>query len=349
MEADLYSFDFDPRQVAQHPPERRGESRLLQLRRGSGERSHHAFEELPDLVRGDELLVVNETKVLPARLLGQRASGGKVEALLVAPAPEDPCCWQALARSNKPLKVGQRLHFADEEAEILGRNAEGLVTLRWRAGLDLGAFLEQHGRVPLPPYIQRAPDPEDEERYQTVFATQPGAVAAPTAGLHFGAELLERLRERGLGIARVTLHVGPGTFRPIASDRLDDHRMHSEHYEVPEETAATLREARRAGRPILAVGTTVVRTLEAAALAAEAAQRAEELLLSGPGDTDLFLRPGYRFRVVDQLVTNFHWPRSTLLVLVSALAGREPILAAYRDAVERGYRLFSYGDAMWIR
>ncbi|MBM4319917.1 MAG: tRNA preQ1(34) S-adenosylmethionine ribosyltransferase-isomerase QueA, partial [Deltaproteobacteria bacterium] len=262
-DVDLYDYDFDPALIAQSPPAKRTDSRLLLLDRQRPDSTHHRFAELPGLLRGDELLVVNDTRVIPARLLGRKASGGRVELLLVQPVAEQPGAWRAMSRANKPLRPGQRLLFAGEEAEVLPRRdaapatrpggpdvkaeagAEpGLVAVRFAAGLDVAAFLEQHGQIPLPPYIERAPRAEDGQRYQTVFARQPGAVAAPTAGLHFSPELLAEVQQRGVELARLTLHVGPGTFRPISTPDLASHRMHCELFEIPPQTAAAVARAR---------------------------------------------------------------------------------------------------------
>ena len=361
MDPDLYSFDFDPAQVAQHPIEPRERSRLLVLDREADRLLHCRFDQLPGLIRGDEIFVVNDTRVIPARLLGRKASQGRVELLLVRPVAGTQDRWWAMGRANRSLRPGQVLRFEDEEVMVLGtQGPDGLLHVAFREGIDMPSFLERAGKLPLPPYIRREPCPEDWLRYQTIFASSPGAVAAPTAGLHFSKGLIEELRQRGAQVFRLTLHVGPGTFRPITSPSLDQHRMHRESYEIPIETARAVKQARLEGRPVVAVGTTVVRALEAAALDAldqeSPAQQAQgldkhtrPLLRAGPRQTDLFIRPGFRFRVVDSLITNFHWPRSTLIVLVSALAGRERVLAAYQEAVKLGYRLFSYGDAMWIR
>ncbi len=354
METDLYDFEFDDEQVAQRPARQRSDARLLVLDRSDDSQRLHHFRELPELVRGDELLVVNNTRVIPARLRGARPTGGRVELLLVAPDPTLPGCWSALGRANKPLRPGTLVHVGDERLEVVQRQADGTLLVRLPAGLDVHDLLARRGEVPLPPYIRRRPEAADLERYQTVFAAQPGAVAAPTAALHFTPELVDRLRARGVELATVTLHVGPGTFRPMTPGRLDDHRMHTERYSIPATTVEAIQRARGQGRPVVAVGTTVVRTLEAPALPLPegdelAPVRERPPLPSGEGCTDLFIRPGFRFRVVDSLVTNFHWPRSTLIVLVSALAGRERVLAAYRHAISQGVRLFSYGDSMWIR
>jgi S-adenosylmethionine:tRNA ribosyltransferase-isomerase len=276
--------------------------------------------------------VVNDAKVIPARLFGRKeGSGGKVELLLVEPLPGGD--WLALGQASKPLREGARVEVAGTSIEIVAVREGGELVVRLPVGGDaLWSFLDRAGEMPLPPYIRRAPREMDRERYQTVFARERGAVAAPTAGLHFAPALIEALGARGVGVARITLYVGPGTFLPVRARRVEDHRMHSERYFVPEETASAIA---RAGR-VVAVGTTALRTLEASAGR------------PGPGATDLFVTPGYEFRVVDALFTNFHLPRSTLLMLVAAFAGLDRIKTAYREAVAERYRFFSYGDAMLI-
>lgn len=346
-----FEFALPEEAIAQRPAARREAARLLVMARvGGPELLHHTFSDLPDLVRGDELFVFNDTRVVPARLRGHKPSGGKVELLALGPADDDPRAFLALGRAAKPLRPGALIRLdrgADVAVELVAALGDGA----WRARLpaafaDLWALLEACGEIPLPPYIARpeGPGAEDAERYQTVWAREPGAVAAPTAGLHFSDALLAALTERGCETARVTLHVGPGTFQPVRATRLADHRMHSERYRVSPEAARAIAAARGAGRPVVAVGTTVVRTLEAVA-----ARSAEGEVVSAEGETDVFITPGYRFRVVDQLITNFHLPGSTLLMLVSAFAGRERVLAAYREAIARAYRFYSYGDGMWLR
>ncbi len=317
--------------------------------RGGGAPWDEAIARLPELVRGDELLVLNDTRVVRARLRGQKSTGGRAELLVLSALGDREgglARVRALGRANKPLRPGTRLTLdSGASAKVEAALGDGHLEVQLEVGDDgLWPFLERHGELPLPPYIERASGPTaaDQERYQTVFAAHDGSVAAPTAGLHLTEALLAALRERGCGVTFVTLHVGPGTFRPVRSDTLDGHQMHHEAFAVSEEAAASIRQARASRRPILAVGTTVVRTLEAAALGGDG-------LVACEGSTDLFIRPGHRFRVVDQLLTNFHLPRSTLLMLVAALCGHERLLSAYAAAVERGYRFYSYGDAMWIR
>jgi len=363
----LEELDYElPReQIAQRPLTNRASSRLLLLNRAIGEWSDHVFSQFPSLLRGNELLVLNNTRVIPARLFGRRSGvhsqpsshatrrehlTGAVEILLARQL--EPNIWEALVRPGRKIKTGERLLFGDGElvAEVLARGELGLRTLRLvsRDTHEVSEHINRLGHVPLPPYIDRQDESSDRERYQTIFAKQPGAVAAPTAGLHFTSEVLEAVRQRGAEICELTLNVGLGTFQPIHSESLEGHVMHSESYEISEETAQRIRDARTAGRPVLAVGTTVVRALE------DAAARAREsgsftLLCSGKAEARLFIFPGFQFRVVDALLTNFHLPRSTLLALVCAFAGREKILAAYRHAVQSGYRFYSYGDCMLIR
>ena len=328
-------FDFDlPQELIAQEPLPRGESRLLELC-VDGSIAHRGIRDLPSLLEPGDLLVVNDTRVLKARLEARRhPSGGRVEVLAIEPEPDRPRRWSVLAKPSRRLKPDAELVFAENlKATVAGRRDE-LVLLDFDD--DLEPHLESLGAVPLPPYIDRPASDGDAERYQTVYAESPGAVAAPTAGLHFDQALLNALADRGVPTARITLHVGIGTFRPVSVDSVDDHVMHSERFTVPEETVEAIRSARR----VVAVGTTVVRALESAAAGGE--------LKPASGGTELFIRPGYRFRVVDTLLTNFHLPRSTLLMMISAFAGREPVLAAYREAVRERYRFFSYGDAMLL-
>ncbi len=352
MRVSDFDYELPPELIAQEPPAAREDARLLVLDRESGAVAHRGIADLPDLLRPDDLLVVNDTRVIPARLFARRATGGGVEVLLLHPTADGAGSWTALVRAGGALREGEVLEVTDGE-----RAVGGAVRLVRRAGRgqwevaaekgDLASLMERAGRMPLPPYIKRARrDPRealDRERYQTVYAREPGAVAAPTAGLHLTEPLLARIRGRGVGVAAVTLHVGLGTFRPIETERVEDHVMHEEAYEVPAETAYAVRRTRAAGGRVVAVGTTSVRTLEASAPASP-----DGLPAAGAATTDLFILPGYEFRVVGAILTNFHLPRSTLLCLVSAFAGRERVLAAYREAVARRYRFFSYGDAMLI-
>jgi S-adenosylmethionine:tRNA ribosyltransferase-isomerase len=355
MTLDDFDFELPPRQIAQHPPPVRGESRLLALDRRSGVLRHSRFPELAQFLRAGDLLVLNDTRVIPARLLGHKVpTGGRAELLLVRPlspiaselaltAPAGQEVWSCLGQASKGLKVGTRLSFGDGfGAQVVASPGGGEVHVRFEAeaGASLGALLEAAGRLPLPPYIDREPSSEDLERYQTVFAAHAGSVAAPTAGLHFTKPLLERLEAGGVELARVTLEVGPGTFMPVRED-LHAHKMHLERYTLPEQTVEQVARCRARGGRVVAVGTTVVRALESAT-------GEDGTLRAGPGQTELFIRPGDTFRQVDALLTNFHLPRSTLLMLVAAFAGLEHTLSAYREAVAQGYRFFSYGDAMFI-
>ncbi len=336
-----FSYDLPPERIAQHPAEPRDASRLLVVRRGSGRLEDGVFRDIPrHLVPGD-LLVVNDTRVLPARLMGRKPTGGKVEVLLLARL--DGLCWEALVRASKPAGAGTEVRVGDGRVVVEEPLGEGRYRVRLEAPGDVLGWLEREGLPPLPPYIRRArPDPRDRTWYQTLYAdpAKAGSAAAPTAGLHFTPRVLGALEERGVERVAVTLHVGLGTFLPVRTERLDQHRMHREWYEVPAASAVAVNRALDEGRRVIAVGTTVTRVLEHAGRSG----RVEP----GAGWTDLFIRPGHRFRVVSGLLTNFHLPESTLLVLVCAFGGRERILAAYRHAVEAGYRFYSYGDAMLI-
>jgi S-adenosylmethionine:tRNA ribosyltransferase-isomerase len=341
----LSDFDYalPESQIAQHPVTPRDASRLLVLPPGGGAPEHRAFSDLDRLLRPGDLLVFNDTKVIPARLVGRKAgTGGKVELLLCEPLEGGlGRRWRALGQASKPIRPGATIELDGLTATVDAVEGEGFyaVTLD-REGEALLAALERAGRVPLPPYIRRAPSADDRDRYQTVWARAPGSAAAPTAGLHFTDGLLARLAARGVERTAVTLHVGPGTFLPVRGDSLEGHRMHAERYEVPEAAAAAIAACRARGGRVVAVGTTTVRTLESAFDGTRVAP--------GAGRTTLFIRPGHAFRAIDLLVTNFHLPRSTLLVLVCAFGGQARVLSAYREAVVAGYRFFSYGDAMLL-
>lgn len=329
--------------IAQAPLAERDAARLLWLRRDTGELSHRRVSALPELL-APSLLVVNDTRVLHARVFATKASGGRVEFLFLRKLGHsgERERWSALGKTSRGVKVGMELEVApDFRFEVIEIREHGEVTLDVAASGGVRAALERYGSVPLPPYIRRAAEPDDRARYQTVFAREPGAVAAPTAGLHLSERLIAALRERGHELASVTLHVGPGTFAPLRAENLAEHPMHSEPYEISEATRSAIARAKREGRPVVAIGTTVVRTLEASA-------RDHGELRAGAAETDIFIYPPYRFRVVDALLTNFHLPRSTLLALVMAFAGTERTRAAYAAAVAERYRFFSYGDAMLI-
>jgi S-adenosylmethionine:tRNA ribosyltransferase-isomerase len=341
MTRDFMLSDFDfalpPDLIAQHPASERSASRLLD---GTGPVPvDRRFRDLPALLAPGDLLVFNDTRVIRARLYGRKASGGQVEALVERVLP--PLEVLVHLRASKTPKPGTAIRFADAfDAEVLGRGGPDGSLFRLRFPADPLALLETHGHVPLPPYITHADSPEDSERYQTVFAARPGAVAAPTAALHFDAGVLDALRARGVHMAGVTLHVGAGTFQPVRAESLAEHRMHSEWFEVSEATVETIERTRARGGRIVAAGTTTLRALESAGLTGR--------LVPGARETDLFITPGFEFHVVDRLITNFHLPRSTLLMLVSAFAGHHHVMALYRHAIEARYRFFSYGDAMLL-
>ena len=359
-----FDYTLPPELIAQRPLPQRDASRMLILNRRTGALEDSLFTKLPGLLCGDELLVFNNARVIPARLFGKRAGvhsqkpsrktvqqhlTGYVEVFLTRKLQPD--VWETLVRPGRKMPVGERVLFGtgELEAEIIARGELGLRTIRFHSHNELSVLenVERLGHVPLPPYIDRPDETSDRERYQTVFAHRPGAVAAPTAGLHFTPEIQQRIRERGCQIGEVTLEVGLGTFQPVHAETLEEYKIHSEAYEIGEEAARKIRGAKRASCPVLAVGTTVVRTLEDAA--ARAARANSGLISAGRAEAEIFLVPGHEFRVVDQLLTNFHLPKSTLLALVSAFAGRENVLEAYRHAVRERYRFYSYGDCMLIR
>jgi len=338
---DVAAFDYPlPEElIAKAPLPERDASRLLVLPKAEGAPEHRSVRDLPALLRAGDLLVVNDAKVIPARLHGRKeGTGGKVELLLAEPLGGRD--WLALGNASKPLRPGAIVLAHGARIEIVASH-EGELTVRLPLeGDELWRYLDEAGEMPLPPYIDRPVAPSDRDRYQTIFARERGAVAAPTAGLHFTAALVASLRDAGIEVQPITLHVGPGTFLPVRTARVEDHRMHRERYTVSVETAGAWARTRERGGRVVAVGTTALRTLEAAS--------AEGRLREGPGSTDLFISPGYRFRAVDALFTNFHLPRSTLLMLVAAFAGLDRILSAYAEAVRLRYRFFSYGDAMLI-
>lgn len=361
----LSDFDYHlpPERIAQAPLPDREASRMLLLDRSTGAIDDRQFREFAGLLRGDELMVLNNARVLPARLFGRRAGvraqppgannpasaeflQTRIEVLLVRRLEADT--WEALVRPGRKIPVGERILFGEGELEarVESRGDYGLRVLRFTSKSGFEQVLNRLGHIPLPPYIKREDDSNDRERYQTVFAKQGSAVAAPTAGLHFTPALLERLRARGIEIAEVTLDVGLGTFEPVRTERLEDHKIHKESYEISEAAVAAIERARRENRAVLAVGTTVVRALEDAA---EKHSASGSAIAPGKAEAGIFLYPGKPFRVVTQLLTNFHLPKSSLLALVAAFAGREHVLAAYRHTVAAGYRFYSYGDCMLIR
>ena len=351
MQRSEFEYPLPSDRIALYPPELRDQSRLLRLVRATGRISHHRFAELPDLLSPSDLLVLNDTKVFPARLIGNRAGltsdkpppGGvlkaPIEVLLARPVGPDT--WEALVKPGRRIRVGERLLFGGGQlqAVVAGRGERGLRLLRFQYQGDFDAILDRLGHVPLPPYIRRPDESRDRDRYQTVYARKRGAVAAPTAGLHFTRQVFSDLSRKGIARCEVTLHVGLGTFRPVASDRIEDHRMESEPFEMTPEAARAISTANFSGQRIVAVGTTVTRVLESAFRDADPLLR---------GETDLFIFPGFRFRRVGALLTNFHLPGSTLLMLVCAFAGRDLVFEAYREALTMDYRFYSYGDCMLI-
>ncbi|HET6931745.1 MAG TPA: tRNA preQ1(34) S-adenosylmethionine ribosyltransferase-isomerase QueA [Candidatus Acidoferrum sp.] len=365
MRTDEFDYELPVGLIAQRPLDCRDASRLLVVGRASGALEDSQFLRFPDFLAGNELIVFNNARVIPARLFGKRAGvhsqkpsrktvrehlTGNVEVFLTRKLEGD--IWEALVRPGKKMQVGERVEFGEGEleAEIISRGELGIRTVRFTShnANSVEENLERLGHVPLPPYIDRPDETADRQRYQTVYAQRPGAVAAPTAGLHFTPEILEKLKAKGCELCEVTLDVGLGTFQPVHTETLEEHKIHSESYEITPEAAEKICRAKSQSRPILAIGTTVVRTLEDAAARAIATGE-RNLIAAGRAEAEIFLLPGHSFRVVDKLLTNFHLPKSTLLALVSAFAGRENIPAAYRHAVAEQYRFYSYGDCMLIR
>jgi len=342
MRLEDFDYALPPEQIAQYPLPARDDSRLMVLDRGNGSVDTWTFPDLLRFFRAGDLLVSNDTRVIPARLLGAKESGGRIEVFLVRRMAGADETWSCLTRCSKPPRPGCRLFLAGGiEGTVLAGGEAPYRQIRFSCTGDFHSALENAGRIPLPPYIRREDDAVDRARYQTVFANSRGAVAAPTAGLHFTAAILDELRRIGVEIQPLTLHVGLGTFLPVRVDDVREHRMHGENYHVPEATAAAVNLAKSEGRRVFALGTTTTRTLEHAV-------DEKGRIVSGDGVSDLFIYPGFRFKIVDALITNFHLPCSTLLMLVSAFAGRDFTLAAYRQAVREGFRFFSYGDCMLI-
>ena len=358
-----FHYDLPPERIAQDPLPDRSASRMLHLNRRAATRQDRMFREFPDLLRPGDLLVVNNTRVFPARLYGHRSGQraqplsphnpaardflqGRVEVLLTRQVSRDPNEWECLVRPGRKIGIGEKLYLGDPpelRAEVIERGSFGERRVRFAPVVDFFAALERLGHIPLPPYIDRADRPADHERYQTVYAQMRGSAAAPTAGLHFTPEILERIRKRGVEIAEITLHVGLGTFQPLRAEKVEDNRLHREWYEISPAAAQAINSAKAARRRIVAVGTTTVRTLEFAAQ-----QVGADRIEAGSGEADLFIYPGYEFRAVDALLTNFHLPQSTLLMLVCALGGKDFVMQSYRHAVEAGYRFYSYGDCMFV-
>ena len=346
MKTSQLEYDLPQELIAQEPASKRSDSRLLVLERASGAMYDRRFSQIGDFLRASDCLVLNDTKVLPARVYGRRNTGAALEGLFLREAEKG--LWEMMIKGARRLKPGEVFLLEGKgclyEAKLIEKKPAGNCVVRVEGGQDFQAVLERIGFPPLPPYIKRDADPAkaetDRQRYQTVYARQPGAVAAPTAGLHFTDELLDELAAAGIKYAKVTLHVGAGTFKPVSAEDMRDHKIHGEWYSIDEPNAAIINETRRAGGRVVAVGTTSVRTLETMA--------ADNIVRAGSGETKLFIMPGYEFEIVDGMVTNFHLPRSTLLALVAAFAGLERTLAAYKHAVEERYRFYSYGDAMLI-
>ena len=355
---DFY-FDLPPELIAQKPSGVRGEDKLMVLDRATGAVRHCAMQDLPDLVPAGTLMIFNDSKVRRSRCYGIKlvtekdgsvTDGKEQEFMFLTQLSPDLTLWHTMVKGAKKVKAGNRYRFADGSVGVIeaaGDEGTEFRTVRFEKPCDDGWF-ERNGHIPLPPYIRREDDDTDSERYQNVYARETGSSACPTAGLHFTEEMLSRLAEKGIELAYVTLHVGLGTFLPVRAETVEEHKMHEEVYSVPAETADKITAAKREGRPVLCVGTTSVRTVESAAVADESVPGGWRVQ-AGAGSTHIFMYPGYRFKIVERMFTNFHTPESTLIMLVSAFAGREHILAAYREAVEHRYRFFSYGDAMLIQ
>ena len=351
METDRFDYELPESLIAQQPADRRDASRLMVLNRARGSIEHTVFSDLPDYLQAGDVLVVNNSLVIPARLYGvKRATGAAIELLMANPAVGHDAAgsnnWLVMARPARRLSAGDIIDFTETiHARVISREQDGFFEVAYDCPGNLLDALAQIGEMPLPPYIRRPANADDLKRYQTVYAQTPGSVAAPTAGLHFTPELLQTCMDMGVELVQVTLHVGPGTFQPVRASTVEQHQMHTEWYHVSDDAAARLTAAKRDGRRVICIGTTSVRTLESAAFVDDQGVLAVQ---SGWNQTDIFIYPGYHFKIVDALVTNFHLPKSTLLMLVSALYDREHILAAYQQAVEQNYRFYSYGDAMLI-
>lgn len=354
-----FNYHLPPELIAQEPLPDRAASRLLHLDRATGALADRTFLQFSDLLRSDDLVVFNNTRVFPARLYGRRSGAksqrvsahnpaakdflkGRVEVLLTRQVSETPNDWECLVRPGRKIGVGEQLFFGDElQAEVIGRGTFGERTIRFQPVADFFVLIDRFGHVPLPPYIDRSDRPADRERYQTVYARERGSVAAPTAGLHFTPDILGRIRQRGIETTEITLHVGLGTFQPVHVERIENHKLHRESYVISYETAEKINQALDEKRRVVAVGTTTVRTLEHVT-------RETGRVKSGSAEADIFIYPGHKFRVVGALLTNFHLPQSTLLMLVCAFAGKEPVMRAYAHAVEQKYRFYSYGDCMFV-
>lgn len=338
IRTDDFDFHLPEELIAQVPIERRDSSRLLTLNKESGELEHKHFYDIVDMLNENDCLILNDSRVLPSRIYGKRSTGANVEFLLLKNMGED--VWECLAKPGRKAKIGDAFEFsANLRGEVIDVLEEGSRLVRFAHDAEFFACLDEVGQMPLPPYIKEKL--EDKERYQTVYSREKGSAAAPTAGLHFTEELLEKIKAKGVRVGFVTLHVGLGTFRPVSTENILEHKMHSEHYHLPQETANLINETKKVGGRVICVGTTSCRTVESAELV-------DGELVESEGWTEIFIYPGYKFKVLDALITNFHLPKSTLLMLVSALAGRESVLNAYKEAVDEEYRFFSFGDAMFI-
>ena len=331
----LYDYHLPKELIAKYPVEPRDSCRLMVLNRKNKTIEHRIFRDIGDYLEDGDLLILNDTKVIPARLFGKKETGSKIEILLLNPLQED--IWEALGKNIRRVKIGQKIIFGEDfYCELLEKNTDGKIKIKLYAN-NVKEAINKYGHIPLPPYIEREDEKKDRELYQTVFARKEGAVASPTAGLHFTERLLNELKEKGVKIGFITLHVGIGTFRPIKTEDITKHKMHEEYYQIPDETLELIQETKKNNKKIVAVGTTVVRALESYGLT----EKKE-------GFSDIYIYPPFKFKIVNTLITNFHLPKSTLLLLVSAFAGREFILKAYEEAIKRKYRFFSYGDAMLI-
>lgn len=343
MQTSDFYFELPEELIAQRPSGERGNDKLMFLNKTTGQVEHHKMEDLVDLVAPGTLMIFNDSRVRRSRCYGIKTTSGREQEFMFLNPIGDGSSWNTMVKGAKKVKVGNEYKFTDGSIGVISEVSEGseFRTIKFDKPLD-EAWFERNGHIPLPPYIRREDDDTDSERYQTVYARETGSAAAPTAGLHFTESLLQKLKDKGIELAWVTLHVGLGTFLPVREDNIEDHKMHTEYYTVSEETAAKVAKAKAEGRPVLAVGTTSVRTLESAS-------DENGRLIPGTRGTNIFMYPGYKFKVVDQMFTNFHTPESTLIMLVSAFAGNENIMSAYSQAVENKYRFFSYGDCMLIK
>ena len=341
MKIEEFDYPLPSSLIAQYPSPQRGQSRLMVLRRNGGEIEHRAFQDLPDFLHAGDLLVTNNTRVLPVRLIGKKETGKRCEMLLIPSRNGTKGVWDALVKDSKKMKPGTRVQFGEDVCGVVEEVKDGRGKIRFSEDAKITDHLQKIGRIPLPPYIKREDEPLDRERYQTIFAKIDGSIASPTAGLHFTHDLLQSIRAHGVNMTSITLHVGIGTFAPVRTKEIEDHNMESEWIEISEETKQRIDRTKQRGGRVIAVGTTTTRALESFI-------DSEGRIKSANGFTSLFIRPPYPFRVIDGLISNFHLPKSTLIMLVSALAGKDLLMKAYQEAVEKKYRFYSYGDAMLI-